>query len=87
MSAEEYGYFFADIIDSYHILEANEEAGKASNQTAAAHVIVSYVKKHNLDPKQVVLTICDADSTLPINYFSYLTHAYTHDKDYMYHFY
>ncbi|MCX6730758.1 MAG: glycosyltransferase family 2 protein [Candidatus Roizmanbacteria bacterium] len=82
-----YGHFFADIIESYHVLEAHEEAGKASNQTAAARIISSYVKEKGLDPKEVVLTICDADSVLPKNYFSYLTHSYVHDKDNIYHFY
>jgi cellulose synthase/poly-beta-1,6-N-acetylglucosamine synthase-like glycosyltransferase len=84
---KEYGYFFADIIESYHILESHEEAGKASNQTAAAHIISAYVEKHNLDPKEVILTICDADSVLPVNYFSYLTHSYVHDANHIYHFY
>jgi len=83
----EYRSFFADILESYHVLEPNEEAGKASNQTSAAHLISTYVKDKQLDPKQVVLTICDADSTLPVNYFSYLTHSYIHDKDNIYHFY
>ncbi len=83
----EYGHFFMDIIVSYHVLEANEEAGKASNQTAAAHLISTYVQKNNLDPKEVILTICDADSILPTNYFSYLSHSFTHDKDRIYHFY
>jgi hypothetical protein len=82
-----YGHFFADIIESYHVLEAHEEAGKASNQTAAAKLITAYVAKKNLDPKEVILTICDADSVLPKNYFSYLTHSYVHDKDHIYHFY
>lgn len=82
-----YGLFFTDIIESYHVLEAHEEAGKASNQTAAAHLISDYVEKNNLNPKEVVLTICDADSVLPKNYFSYLTHSYTHDADNIYHFY
>jgi cellulose synthase/poly-beta-1,6-N-acetylglucosamine synthase-like glycosyltransferase len=84
---KEYGYFFADIIESYHVLESHEEAGKASNQTAAAHLISTYVEKHNLDPKEVILTICDADSVLPVNYFSYLTHSYVHDDNHIYHFY
>ena len=84
---KEYGHFFADIIESYHILEAHEEAGKASNQTAAAHLVSEYVQKNSLNSKEVLLTICDADSTLPKNYFSYLTHSYVHDNDNMYHFY
>jgi cellulose synthase/poly-beta-1,6-N-acetylglucosamine synthase-like glycosyltransferase len=84
---KEYGHFFVDIIESYHVLEPHEQAGKASNQTAAAHIVSSYVEAHNLDPKDVVLTICDADSILPKNYFSYLTHSYAHDTNRIYHFY
>ena len=84
---KEYGYFFEDIIESYHVLESHEEAGKASNQTAAARLISAYVDKNKLDPKEVVLTICDADSVLPKNYFSYLTHSFTHDENNIYHFY
>lgn len=84
---KEYGDFFGDVIESYHVLAPHEEAGKASNQTAAAHLVSAYVKKNNLDPKEVVLTICDADSTLPKNYFSYLTHSYVHDENNIYHFY
>jgi len=83
----EYRSFFADILESYHVLEPNEEAGKASNQTSATRLISLYVKDKEIDPKQVVLTICDADSTLPVNYFSYLTHSYTHDENNIYHFY
>jgi len=84
---KEYGYFFSDIIESYHVLESHEEAGKASNQTAAARLVSDYVKNRELNPKEVVLTICDADSVLPKNYFSYLTHSFVHDKDNIYHFY
>lgn len=83
----EYGYFFEDIIESYHVLQAHEEAGKASNQTAAAQIVSRYCKEKGKDPKEVVLTICDADSTLPVNYFSYLTHSYTNDVHRIYHFY
>ncbi len=83
----DYGSFFADCIESYHELLPHEEAGKASNQTSAAHLISQYVQKKELDPKQVVITVCDADSTLPVNYFSYLTHSYTHDPEHIYHFY
>jgi hypothetical protein len=83
----EYASYFTDIIDSYHVLEEHEEAGKASNQTAAARLITHYVKEKELDPKQVIITICDADSILPKNYFSYLTHSYVNDSDNIYHFY
>jgi hypothetical protein len=82
-----YGSFFNDVIESYHVLQSNEEAGKASNQTAAAQIVSAYCREKKIDTKEAVLTICDADSTLPANYFSYLTHSFTHDADRIYHFY
>jgi len=87
MIRKEYGSFFSDIIESYHVLESHEEAGKASNQTAAARLVSHYVQNKGLNPKDVLLTICDADSVLPKNYFSYLTHSFIHDKNNIYHFY
>ena len=84
---KEYGHFFADIIESYHVLTPNEEAGKASNQTAAARLITTYVTDNNIDPRHTILTICDADSILPKNYFSYLTNSFVNDTDSIYHFY
>ncbi len=83
----EFGTFFEDIIESYHVLEPNEEAGKASNQTAAAIIVSAYAKEKHLDSKRAIITICDADSTLAPNYFSYLTHSFIHDTQNTYHFY
>ena len=83
----EFGDFFADIVESYHVLQPHEEAGKASNQTAAAKLVSAYVKKNAIDTQKTIITICDADSTLPSNYFSYLTHSYLLDPDRIYHFY
>ena len=82
-----YGHYFMDIMESYHVLESHETAGKASNQTAAAKLISTYVQDHHLDPKQTLLTICDADSTLPANYFSYLSYSFAHDTGRLHHFY
>ncbi|QQG44674.1 MAG: glycosyltransferase family 2 protein [Candidatus Roizmanbacteria bacterium] len=78
---------FKDIITSYHILETNEEPGKASNQTFAARAVDEYVQKNNFPEKNVLITICDADSLLPKNYFSYVTYEYLKDKEGAYHFY
>jgi len=84
---KEFGFFFEDIIESYHVLKPNEEAGKASNQTAAAIVVSDYVKEKKIDTKRTIITICDADSALASNYFSYLTHSFVHDPQNIYHFY
>lgn len=78
---------FGAILESYHVLQSHEEAGKASNQTAAAKDISTYVRQHDIDPKYAVLTICDADSALPENYFDYLGYTYLHDEDRIHHFY
>lgn len=78
---------FKTILESYHVLQPHEEAGKASNQTAAAKDISTYVRQHDIDPKYAVLTICDADSVLPENYFDYLGYTYLHDDDRIHHFY
>ena len=84
---KQYGQYFNHIICCYHVLLKDEEPGKASNQTYAAKVIDQYITKNSLDPKKTIITICDADSTLPTNYFSYLSFAFLKDKDRIYHFY
>ncbi len=83
----QFGYFFEDIICSYHVLAPDEVAGKASNQTHAAKDVAVYCDKKNLSSKDIIITICDADSLLPVNFFSYLAHTYIHDKDRYHHFY
>ena len=84
---EEFGKYFQDVILTYHPLKPNELQGKASNQTYAAKIVDRYVVKKNWDRENVIITICDADSRLPKNYFSYLTHSYLKDPDHRYHFY
>lgn len=77
---------FFDILASYHVLQNHEEPGKASNQSASAKQLSKYCQEKTIDPKKLLVTICDADSLLPINYFSYLTHAFLHDSNQLYHF-
>jgi hypothetical protein len=84
---EKWGSYFKDIISTYHVLESHEAPGKASNQTHAARVIDDYCKEKNYTPKQVIMTICDADSLMPPNYFSYLTLEFLKDKQRDFHFY
>jgi len=78
---------FKDIIVTYHPLTQNEVAGKASNQTFAAKVVDRYINEKKIKKDNVLVTICDADSLLPKNYFSYLTYLYLTDPDRRYHFY
>lgn len=83
----QYQKHFKNIISCYHPLKKNEEPGKASNQTYAAKIVDDYVMENNIDRKNTLITVCDADSKLPINYFSYLSFEYLKDKDRLFHFY
>ncbi|MEK7495259.1 MAG: glycosyltransferase family 2 protein [Patescibacteria group bacterium] len=85
--SSKYQGFFKEIISYYHPLKHDEEPGKASNQTYAAKIVDKYVINNNFDRKNVLITICDADSKLPKNYFSYLSFEYLRDKDRLFHFY
>lgn len=82
-----YGSYFKDILSSYHVLESHEVPGKASNQTFAAKIVDTYTINKGYDPKKVLITICDADSKMPDNYFSYLTYEFLMDEDRDFHFY
>lgn len=84
---KEFGGQFKEIIDTYHILTPHEVPGKASNQTHAAQIVNKLVEERGLIDESVLITVCDADSQLPKNYFSYLTYAYLQDKGRKYHFY
>lgn len=84
---DKYSKKFKQILSYYHPLEEGEEPGKASNQTYAAKIVDTFVQDNDLDRKNVLITICDADSKLPKNYFSYLSYEYLHDKDRLFHFY
>lgn len=77
-----------EIVATYHELSSNEIPGKASNQTwAVRKVVESMVMPRNYNVLSTLITICDADSKLPKNYFSYLTYAFLTDEDRQYHFY
>ncbi len=84
---DKYSYFFKAVMSAYHPLAVGEEPGKASNQTYACKMISEYVMKNGLDSKQTLITICDADSFLPKNYFSYLTFEFLKDSGRLHHFY
>lgn len=79
--------YFKNIIVCYHPLLSNEVAGKASNQTFAAKIVETFIQKYKLSEIDSIITICDADSHLPENYFSYLTYEFLKDNDRQYHFY
>src|SRR3989338_3578160 len=78
---------FADLLVFFHPLLSNEVPGKASNQTFAAKEVDRYVEKNNWKRENILITICDADSLLAKNYFSYLAYEFLQDKSRLYHFY
>ena len=84
---EKYGYYFKDIISTHHQLVAGEIPGKASNQTHAAKMVDHYVAEKGWDREKVLITISDADSNFPSNYFSYLTYEFLQDSERKFHFY
>ena len=84
---QKFSYFFRDVIETQHELQPHEVAGKASNQTHAANVVDLYAQSHGIRREDALITISDADSLFPKNYFSYLSYEYIRDKDRMYHFY
>lgn len=84
---EKYRKSFANFYTTYHKLVEGEVVGKASNETYAARFIEEKVKQSGLDPKKVIITICDADSLLPEDYLAYLTYEFIKDRERQYHFY
>ena len=84
---ERWSVYFKDVLCSYHILEDGEVQGKASNQTFAAKAVEQYCIEHAFNLKRTIITICDADSLLPKNFFSYLTFEFLNDAEKEYHFY
>jgi hypothetical protein len=84
---KKYKYFFKEIICTYHPLMPGEEEGKASNQTFACRQIEKYCDDNKISDKETLITICDADSFLPKNYFSYLTFEFLRDMGRLHHFY
>ena len=78
---------FKEIMVSYHRMEVGEVVGKASNQTCAAKLVDDFVVKKSLQRENVLITICDADSIVPKNYFAYLTYRFIKDPGRMHHFY
>lgn len=78
---------FANFFTTSHILQKNEIMGKASNEAWAGRFIEKKVKEMDIDFKNVLITVCDADSLLPPDYLAYLTCEYLKDKQRLFHFY
>lgn len=84
---KKFSVYFNGFYTIYHELSKNEIIGKASNESCAAKFIYKNIKEKNINPQQVLITVCDADSLLPKDYLAYLTCEYLKDRDRNYHFY
>lgn len=84
---EKFAAHFQKIFSSFHPLLPQEAPGKASNQTYASRLAERYINKMGWKQEDIIITICDADSQLPKNYFSYLTYKFISDQKRLYHFY
>lgn len=78
---------FGLITATFHQEFPNEVKGKASNSTYAAKHLSKLVREKDIDPNNMVVTSCDADSLLPKKYFSYLSFAFLTDANRYFHFY
>ncbi len=74
---KDYKDSFKDLLIIKHPADLTDEIiGKGSNVTFAGIKIAEYVKKKNLDPKNVVITTLDSDNRPDRNYFACLTYLY-----------
>lgn len=78
---------FGYITATFHPVIEKEVIGKASNSAWAARTISKLIREKNIDPKNVTITSCDADSLLSPQYFSYLSYVFLTDSDRYFHFY
>lgn len=76
-----YAHEFASFHVTYHRLMPGEVQGKASNESYACKQIYKIIEKKHIDPKHVIMTICDGDSLLPSSYLSYVTYKYILEKE------
>ena len=54
----------------------NEVVGKGANLTYAGKYLAGWVKKHNINPENVIVTSQDCDNRPDKQYFSYLTYRW-----------
>lgn len=78
---------FFSIFATFHPDLPGEVIGKASNSAWAAKQLSTFIRKKGINPQYVTVTSCDADSLLPVKYFSYLSYTYITDSEREYHFY
>ena len=78
---------FSSILQTYHELLPGEAAGKASNQSYSCRQVEKHCNDEGISLRDTIITIADADSMFPKNYFSYLTYEFLKDTENLYHFY
>src|SRR3989338_7193631 len=78
---------FGWISATFHPQLAGEVIGKASNSAWAGKKISEEIGRRKINSDFVTITSADADSLLPVKYFSYLTHKFLTDPEKYYHFY
>jgi hypothetical protein len=58
-----FGHQFLDFFMTAHTIEPGEVAGKSSNENWAVRQLYDYVvQQRDMDPYEVMVTVCDADS-------------------------
>jgi hypothetical protein len=83
----EYGQFLGGIWVNSHELTHEEVIGKSSNMASASQALHKIIDSENWDLKKTTITSCDADSQLPMDYFSNITYLYVTEKDSEYKYY
>jgi len=78
---EQYGHFFLDFVTTYHTLEDDEIVGKSSNENFAVRELYEYCQERGLDPFQVMVTVCDADSLFDTVFLEQLEGEYRRMPD------
>jgi len=57
-----YSQYFRNFIKTTHELSPGEVIGKSSNENHAVRQLYSYIMQEGIDPFDVMVTVCDADS-------------------------
>ena len=78
---ERYARRFADFLATCHETRLGEVPGKGSNLAFAVPIGWAGLAERGLDPRQVLVTICDADSRLDPQYLGALAHSFLADPD------
>jgi len=82
----EYGNRLGGFCYALHPLAEGEVAGKSSNENYAARCIAqTMVKEMRINPDNIILTTCDADTYFHPNHFACLSHHFLCDGDNRHH--